>query len=92
MSDERNLYESETRRTTAEVIDFLQQLAQWLGDRRLTFDDNGGVVEMTIPDEVVLEIEIEEEDEGESFVKRTLEIEIEWLEAREDRPRASEEE
>jgi|GEM_PF-6221669 len=92
MSDEKNLYESETRRTTAEVIDFLQQLVQWLGDRRLAFDDNGGVVEMTIPDEVVLEIEIDEEDEGKEYVKRTLEIEIEWLEARSERPKASEEE
>jgi len=92
MSDEKNLYESEARRTTAEVIDFLQQLAQWLGDRRLAFDDNGGVVEMTIPDEVVLEIEIDEEDEGKEYVKRTLEIEIEWLEARSERPKASEEE
>ena len=92
MSDEKNLYESETRRTTAEVIDFLQQLVQWLGDRRLAFDDNGGVVEMTSPDEVVLEIEIDEEDEGKEYVKRTLEIEIEWLEARSERPKASEEE
>lgn len=92
MSDERNLYESETRRTTAEVVDFLQQLAQWLGDRRLAFDTKGGVVEMTIPDEVMLEIEIDEEDEGREFVKRSLEIEIEWLEARGERPEASEEE
>ena len=47
---------------------------------------------MTIPDEVVLEIEIDEEDEGKEYVKRTLEIEIEWLEARSERPKASEEE
>jgi len=92
MSDERNLYESETRRTTAEVIEFLQQLAQWLGDRRLAFDAKGGVVEMTIPDEVMLEIEIDEEDEGEGMVKRTLEIEIEWLEAGGARMIADEEE
>lgn len=80
MGEERTLYESEARRTVPEVIDFLQQLAHWLGDRQLAFDDGDETVVITIPDDVVLEIEIEEEDEGDGRVKRSLEVEIEWIE------------
>lgn len=82
MGDERTLYESESRRSIDEVIDFLQQLTQWLGDRRLTFEDGERTVVIEIPEEVELEIEIEEEDKGKKRVKRSLEIEIEWIEDR----------
>lgn len=80
MGEERTLYESESRRSTAEVVDFLQQLAHWLDDRQIAFDDGDETVVITIPDDVVLEIEIEEEDEGDGRVKRSLEVEIEWME------------
>lgn len=80
MGQERTLYESESRRTVPELIDFLQQLAHWLGDRQIAFDDGDETVVITIPDDVVLEIEIEEEDEGDGKVKRSLEVEIEWME------------
>lgn len=82
MGDERTLYESESRRSIEEVIEFLQQLTHWLGDRRLTFEDGERTVVIEIPEEVELEIEIEEEDEGKKRVKRSLEIEIEWVEDR----------
>lgn len=80
MGDERTLYESESRRSVSEVVDFLRQLAHWLGDRQIAFDDGDETIVITIPDDVVLEIEIEEEDEGGGRVKRSLEIEIEWME------------
>jgi amphi-Trp domain-containing protein len=82
MGDERTLYESESHRTMAEVIDFLQQLAGWLGERRLGFDRDGKTIWIAVPEEVELEIELEEEDEGDRWVKRSLEIELTWLEER----------
>lgn len=92
MGEERTLYESESYRTIPEVIDFLQQLAHWLGDRRIAFDDGEQTTVIEIPDDVVLEIEIEEEDEGDGQVKRTLEIELEWMAAEATSPVADEEE
>jgi amphi-Trp domain-containing protein len=83
MSEERTIYESETKRSLPEVVDFLQQLAQWLSEGQLTVDKGDEPVVIEIPSNVVLEIEIEEEDEGEGQVKRSLEIEIEWTEERE---------
>ena len=80
MGEERTLYESETERTIPEVIAFLQELTHWLGDGRLLIDRGEETVVIDIPDEVVLEIEIEEEYEGKQRVKRSLEIEIEWVE------------
>ena len=88
MEEERTLYESESHRTIPEVIDFLHQLAHWLGDRRLTFEEGEVTIVIQIPDEVVLEIEIEEEDEGDNQVKRSLEIGIEWVEGRASSPAA----
>lgn len=89
MGDEKTLYESESRRTIAELIDFLEELTQWLENREIGFEAEGETTMMAIPEEVELELEIEEEDEGGRQVKRTLEIEITW---REERPRGSEEE
>ena len=84
MGEERTLYESESRRSIDEVIEFLQQLSQWLGDRTITFEEGDRTVAIKLPDEVVLEIEIEEEDKGKKGVKRSLEIEIEWVEEQVD--------
>lgn len=83
MSEERTIYESETKRSLPEVVDFLQQLAQWLGEGQLTVDKGGETMVIDIPSNVVLEIEIEEEDDGAGQVKRSLEIEIEWTEGSE---------
>lgn len=79
MGDERTLYESEARRSLPEVIDFLQHLAQWLGNGRISFPKGDGRITIEIPHDVELEIELEEEDEGDGLVKRSLEIEIEWI-------------
>lgn len=83
MGEERTLYDSETERTIPEVMAFLQELMHWLGDRRFIIDRGEETIVIEIPDEVVLEIEIEEEFEGENRVKRSLEIEIEWVEEKE---------
>jgi len=80
MGEERTLYESETERTIPEVMAFLQELTHWLKERRFLIDRGEETVVIEIPEDVVLEIEIEEEYEGENRVKRSLEIEIEWVE------------
>jgi amphi-Trp domain-containing protein len=80
MGDEKTLYKSESERSVGEVVDFLQQLAQWVSERRLTYERGDETVVIEIPENVSLEIEIEEEDAGKKRVKRSLEIEIEWVE------------
>lgn len=92
MGEERTLYESETKRSIPEVVDFLQQFAQWISEQQLTVDQGEGTLVVDIPDNVVLEIEIEEEDDGTGQVKRSVEIEIEWSEEREVTAAADEEE
>ncbi|MDX1662907.1 MAG: amphi-Trp domain-containing protein [Candidatus Promineifilaceae bacterium] len=80
MSEEKTLYESESYRTVPEVIEFFRQLAHWLEDRRIIFPHGEEEIVIEIPDEVVLEIELEEEDAGVNRIERSLEIEIEWTE------------
>ncbi len=83
MGREITVYESETKRTVSEVVDFLKQFAQWVGDQQLTVDQGDGKLVVDIPDNVVLEIKIEDEEEGVGKVKRSVEVEIEWIEERE---------
>ncbi len=80
MSKEKVLYKSETPRTLAEVSDFLRQLAQWLEGRRIAFGDGEQQMVIEIPEQVVLEIKVEEEGGGRKRMKRSLEVEIEWVE------------
>lgn len=80
MGREKVLYKSEMPRTLAEVSDFLRQLAQWLEGRRIAFGEGEQQTVIEIPEQVVLEIKIEEEGGGLKRLKRSLEVEIEWME------------
>lgn len=85
MSDgEVTLFECEGEKTRADVCAFLHELADEIADGRVTLDYGNKEIVLRLPEDVLLEVEVEEEtaDEG---TQRSLEIEIEWLE------RASEE-
>jgi amphi-Trp domain-containing protein len=73
MAKEIVLFKSEERKSLTEVAAFLRELADRLDSNRVTLRQGAEELTLTIPNQVVLEIKVE--DEG---TKHSLEVEIEW--------------
>ena len=79
MGKEIVLFKSEERKDLAGVVVFLHQLADKLAGNQVVLRQGTEEIVVNIPNNVVLELKVEEEDKK-GKVKRTLEVEIEWLE------------
>ena len=79
MGKEIVLFKSEERKDLASVVAFLHQLADKLAENQVVLRQGSAEIVVDIPDNVILELKVEEEDKK-GKVKRTLEVEIEWIE------------
>ena len=79
MGKEIVLFKSEERKDLASVVAFLHQLADKLAENQVILRQGSTEIVVNIPDNVVLELKVEEEDKK-GKMKRTLEVEIEWIE------------
>jgi len=79
MGKEIVLFKSEERKDLASVVAFLHQLADKLAENQVILRQGSTEIVVDIPDNVVLELKVEEEDKK-GKMKRTLEVEIEWIE------------
>ncbi len=79
MGKEIVLFKSEERKDLASVVAFLHQLADKLASNQVILQQGSAEIVVDIPDNVILELKVEEEDKK-GKVKRTFEVEIEWIE------------
>jgi amphi-Trp domain-containing protein len=73
------LFKSEERKDLASVVAFLHQLADKLAENQVVLRQGSTEIVVDIPNNVILELKVEEEDKK-GKLKRTFEIEIEWIE------------
>jgi len=79
MGKEIVLFKSEERKDLASVAAFLHQLADKFAGNQVVLRQGTEEIVIDIPNNVVLELKVEEEDKK-GKAKRTLEVEIEWIE------------
>ena len=79
MGKEIVLFKSEERKDLASVVAFLHQLADKFAGNQVVLRQGTEEIVIDIPNNVVLELKVEEEDKK-GKAKRTLEVEIEWIE------------
>ena len=79
MGKEIVLFKSEERMDLQSVSAFLHQLADKLAQNQVIFRRGVEEVQVSIPENVVLELKVEEEIKKGS-TQRSLEVEIEWIE------------
>ena len=79
MGKEIVLFKSEERKDLASAVTFLHQLADKLAENQVILRQGSEEIIVDIPNNVVLELKVEEEDKK-GKIKRTLEVEIEWIE------------
>lgn len=76
---EKVLFKSEEPKDRASVVAFLRDLVNRLEQGKITFKRGEEELFIEIPEQVVLEIKVEEKTKP-GKIKRSLEIEIEWNE------------
>lgn len=79
MPEEIVLVSSEERVDRDHVVAFLRDLADQIAEGHVRLTRDAETVEVEIPTDLVLEVELEEETEGD-IVERSLEVELEWRE------------
>lgn len=79
MGRETVLFKSEERKDLDSVVDFLHQLADTLAENQVKLRRGTEELTVHVPKNVVFEIKVEEENK-QGKMKRSLEVEIEWIE------------
>ena len=78
MGRETVLFKSEEKKSRGQVAEMLRLIADKVEQGRVSISSGSQGVDISIPQNVVLEIKVEEETKVKT--KKSLEIEIEWVE------------
>lgn len=83
MGKEIVLFSSEEHTNAQHASEFLRQLADKVASGEVTLSKGSEALTLHIPTKVVLEVKAEEEEKG-TRTKRSLEVEIEWVEGEDE--------
>ncbi|NQS71163.1 MAG: amphi-Trp domain-containing protein [Desulfobulbaceae bacterium] len=79
MGKETRLFKSEERKTRADVSTFLHQLADKISDGNVVLSQGAKEIVLQIPQNVVLEVQVEDEEKKARGIQHSLEIELKWF-------------
>lgn len=85
MGKETVLFASEERTDTQQAAELIRQLAEKIALKQVILRKGENQLVLNLPERLVLEIKVEEELKGDRE-KRSLEIELEWVEGEGDAP------
>lgn len=81
MGKEVRLFKSEERKSRSEVSAFLQQLADRLDEGKVVLRQGAEEIVLQMPQNLILEIQVEDEDKKRKGTQHSLEIEIKWFDS-----------
>lgn len=79
MGRETRLFKSEEAHTRSEVATFLRELAGKLDEGQVILRQGQEEITLTLPHNLVLEIQVEDEDKSQKGIQHSLEVEIKWF-------------
>jgi len=79
MGKEVRLFKSEERKSRDEVSAFLKQLADKISAGQVVLKKGKENLNLSMPYNLILEIQVEDEDKKQKGVQHSLEIEIKWF-------------
>ncbi len=78
MGREIELFKSKERKGRQEVAEFLRQLADKVAAGNIVLKQGQEEVTLELPENVILEVEVEDEQKRKKGVQHKLEIELKW--------------
>ena len=80
MARKKKLFKSDERKSREEVSTFLRELSEKVANGTVVLKQGQQEVTLDLPENLILEVDVEEKHKRPKGPKRTLEIEIEWYE------------
>lgn len=74
MSEKKDLYRLEEKRTLEQIANYFENVADNLRNGHITFEDG---TDIKLPDNVTLDIDVDERDK-EDVIATTAEFELKW--------------
>ncbi|GFE52239.1 hypothetical protein So717_39920 [Roseobacter cerasinus] len=78
MGREVTLFSSKEPKSRSEVATFLRSLADRLDTAKVTLRQGQDEIVLSLPDEMTLELKVEDEDKRRKGVQHSLEVELKW--------------
>jgi amphi-Trp domain-containing protein len=75
---ETRLFKSEERMNRSNVAAFMQQLADKIGEGQVVLRQGQQEITLDLPQNLILEIQVEDEDKKSKGIQHSLEVEIKW--------------
>ena len=79
MGRETRLFKSEERMSRSDVAAFLDQLVDKIGEGQVVLRQGQQEITLDLPQNLILDIQVEDEDKGSKGVQHSLEVEIKWF-------------
>ncbi len=85
MGRETVLFKTEEKKSSVEIVAILRNIAEKIEQGSMTLRQNKNEVVLDFPQQMTLEIKVEDEVKKRKGTKRELEIELEWYLGADDR-------
>ena len=79
MGRETKLFKSQERKSRADVSNFLHQLADKISNGSVVLSQGGEDLALQLPENLILEVQVEDEEKGTKGIQHSLEVEIKWF-------------
>lgn len=79
MGRETRLFKSQERKSRTDVSSFLHQLADKISNGKIVLSQGTEELELQLPENIILEVQVEDEDKGTKGIQHSLEVEIKWF-------------
>lgn len=79
MGRETRLFKSQEPKNRADVANFLHQLADKISNGKVVLSQGVENLTLVIPENMILEVQVEDEEKGTKGIQHSLEVEIKWF-------------
>lgn len=79
MGKEVKLFKSEERKSRSEVSQFLRLVADKMDGGKIVLRQGSEELKLKIPQNLILEVQVEDEDKKRKGIQHSLELEIKWF-------------
>jgi len=86
MGKETRLFKSEERKSRSDLSAFVHQLADKISEGRVVLRQGQEEITLQLPQSLILEVQVEDEDKGARGIQHSLEVEIKWFDDEQEGP------
>ncbi len=79
MGREIRLFKTEERKSREEVSNFFRQLADKISNGKIVLAQGAEEITLQLPQNLILEVQVEDEDKRSKGTQHSLELEIKWF-------------